>query len=61
MDLVEGRFLDCFVSFPNVDIMSYLLLSRLFAVSLLSLLRIGGRLQRLRYDHDRTIPVTGRP
>lgn len=59
MDLVGGRSLDCFVSFPNVDTMSYLLLSRLFAVSLLSLLRTGGQVQRLRYDHDRTIPVTG--
>lgn len=59
MDLVGGPSLDHFVSFPNVDRGSYLLLSRLLAVSLLSLLRTGGRLQRLRYDHDRTIPETG--
>lgn len=59
MDLVGGPSLDRLVSFPSVDIVSYLLLSQLFAVPLLSLLRTGGRLQRLRYDHDMTIPVTG--
>lgn len=59
MDSVGGRSLDRFVSFPIVDVMSYLFLSRLFTVSLLSLLRTGGRVQRLRYDHDRTIPVIG--
>lgn len=59
MDLVGGRSLDGLVSFPSVDIVSYLFLSQLFAVPLLSLLRTGGQLQRLRYDYDMTIPITG--